>query len=99
MFPFSFKNISAPKIFCKPTHEGSCKNWNDVKLDFKHGREYTIDECYELCLVVKECAGFFLSTNNGCSFARKGCIKNPETQYTYYSIDDCRFGKNVTCCT
>ena len=65
-------------------------------MDAKKDREYTLDECYGLCSVVKDCAGFLhSSTNNRCSLARKGCRNSGEANWKYYSMDDCRFGNNL----
>ena len=91
---FFLKFLSAVQIFCKPTYEGGCVDFDGkYRLDEKKDREYTLDECYGLCSVVKECAGFFHSTTiKYCALVRNGCERNVNADLKYYSMDDCRFG-------
>ena len=85
-------NISVSTIFCKPTYKGGCQNYMNFRLKRYTDREYTMEECYTMCSLMKDCAGFFLKDSpKDCELYRKGCNSNA-IPYKYYSLDDCRFG-------
>ena len=86
-------HVSVSKIFCEPTYEGGCTDWKDYKLEAFTDRQYSVEECYAMCLKSTECAGFFLKTDTKhCHLSRKGCSKTQFPSLTYYSLEDCRFG-------
>ena len=93
MLTFISNNISVSTIYCKPTYEGGCQNHENFRLAHYSDREYTLEECYTMCSVMRECAGFFLTdSNKDCALFRKGCESKPSVPLKYYSLDDCRFG-------
>ena len=90
-------SISVPETFCKPTYGSGCKGSQAemnrlIKYD---DREYTVEECYELCVLLKDCAGFnYLLKKKHCALFRKGCsdLGWGSVTHVYFSLDDCRFG-------
>ena len=74
------------------TYEGGCQNHMNFRLEKFDDREYTMEECYTMCSLMKECGGFFLKDSpKYCQLYRKGCKSTP-IAFKYYSLDDCRFG-------
>ena len=95
MFNTILESSEVSRIFCSPTYIGGCENWSNNRLEEHKDRQYTVEECYSLCSEHASCSGFFLHTpTKGCALYKNGCIKSDQPDYTYYSLDDCKFGIN-----
>ena len=95
MFNTILGSSEVSRIFCSPTYIGGCENWSNNRLEEHKDRQYTVEECYSLCSEHASCSGFFLHTpSKGCALYKNGCIKSDQPDYTYYSLDDCKFGIN-----
>ena len=97
-FQFLTLKTNLEKIQCSITDEGGCRNLRDYLLQFLRNRQYTVEECYELCSNHDQCEGFLVGRNGrsgDCILVREGCTKDSNRNWVHYSMDDCtKLGKH-----
>ena len=84
-------------VRCQITYEAGCRNYREKFLEMKKDRDYTMEECYDICSNHPQCGGFFLGKNiksGDCMLTRKGCVKDGNRNWLHYSMDDCTISGN-----
>ena len=76
---------------CTRKYEGGCLNSKDLLLKIHKG-EFTLHGCYQLCLALAGCDGFFISKDGTkCALFKKGCQRKIDSppRWDYYEMKDC----------
>ena len=85
--------LLVPGIQCTVTFEGGCNEHNKLRIQKYSTKNLSPEDCFWKCRVVKDCAGFFIKTDNSvCVLYKKGCTRVSNSQFKYYSMDTCSNG-------